>query len=154
MPTTVLSIDDFYLPHQQQKQLAADHPFNPLIQHRGQPSTHDVPLCDAVFSSLRSRRETRLPSYDKSAHDGRGDRTSQEEWKTVNREYEESIEVVIFEGWCVGFRALEAEDLRTRWEQAVVRKEEVEYRGRLGFNRLEDLEFVNDALRRYDVLTE
>ncbi len=154
MPTAVLSIDDFYLPYQQQKQLAADHASNPLIQHRGQPSTHDVPLCDAVFSSLRNRREVQLPSYDKSAHNGQGDRTTQKEWKTVNRDGEESIEVVIFEGWCVGFRALEPEDLQRRWERAVAQKEDVGYQGRLGFNRLEDLEFVNEALKRYDVLTE
>lgn len=134
--------------------MAAENPSNPLIQHRGQPSTHDLSLCATVFSSLRDRRETRIPSYDKSAYDGQGDRTSQEEWRTVNSNGEEQIEVVIFEGWCVGFRALEASELQRKWEQAVVEKENVGYQGRLGFHRLENLEFVNEALKRYDVLTE
>ena len=154
VPTTVLSIDDFYLPYQQQKQLAAENPSNPLIQHRGQPSTHDLSLCASVFSSLRDKRETRIPSYDKSAYNGKGDRTSQEEWRTLNRSGEEPIEVVIFEGWCVGFRALESIELQRIWEQAIAEKEEAGYQGRLGFHRLGNLEFVNEALKGYDVLTK
>ena len=154
VPTTVLSIDDFYLPYQEQKRLAAEHPLNSLIQHRGQPSTHDLSLCLDVFSSLHDRRETRIPSYDKSAYNGKGDRTSPEEWKTVNKSGEDLIKVVIFEGWCVGFRALDATDLQRKWEQAAAEKEKVDYRGKLGFNRLENLNFVNEALRRYDALTE
>lgn len=62
--------------------------------------------------------------------------------------------MVIFEGWCVGFRALEATELQRKWEQAMAEKGKVGYQGRLGFHRLENLEFVNEALKRYDVLTE
>ena len=62
--------------------------------------------------------------------------------------------MVIFEGWCVGFRALEATELHRKWEQAVAEKAKVGYRGRLGLHRLDNLEFVNEALKRYDVLTE
>lgn len=154
IPTAVLSIDDFYLSYQQQKQLAAEKPSNPLIQHRGQPSTHDLSLCASVLSSLRSKRETHIPAYDKSAFHGKGDRISEEEWVIVNKYEDEPIEVVIFEGWCVGFRALEATKLHRKWEQAVAEKEKVGYRGRLGLHQLENLEFVNEALKRYDVLTE
>ena len=153
-PTIFLSIDDFYIPYHEQKQLAADNPSNPLIQHRGQPSTHDLPLGVAVFSSLREQKETCIPSYDKSAYNGQGDRTSNQKWNTVNSKGEESIEVVIFEGWCVGFRALKAAELQMKWEQTVGQKEKIGYRGKLGFHRLADVEFVNDALRKYDVLTE
>jgi D-glycerate 3-kinase len=152
--TTVLSIDDFYLPYHEQKRLATDYASNPLIQHRGQPSTHDLLLGAAVFSSLRDKRETGIPSYDKSAYNGQGDRISHEKWNTVNEDGEESIEVVIFEGWCVGFRALTAAELQTKWEQSVAEKEKVGYRGKLGFHRLADVEFVNEALRKYDVFTE
>lgn len=95
-----------------------------------------------------------MPSYDKSAFDGQGDRNPQKEWKTVNRDGEDQIEVVIFEGWCVGFRALEPTDLLEKWEHALKEKEKDGYRGRLGLNQLEDLEFINEALRKYDSLTE
>lgn len=72
----------------------------------------------------------------------------------MNKHGEEPIEVVIFEGWCVGFRSLEAMELQRKWEQAVAEKEQVGYQGRLGFHCLENLTFVNEALKRYDILTE
>lgn len=131
-----------------------DHPSNPLIQHRGQPSTHDLPLLLSLFASLRDERETAIPDFDKSAFAGKGDRTSQSVWKVVNRKDEKKIEVVMFEGWCVGFRALEVEDLQRSWFEAVTRKAEPGYAGRLGWNRFEDINFVNDALKGYDAITE
>lgn len=76
-------------------------------------------------------------------------------WEVVNKEGEEKIKVVIFEGWCVGFRAWSDDTLRKMWENAVKRKEEEEgYTGRLGHVRFEDVRAVNDALRGYDALTE
>jgi len=79
------------------------------------------------------------------------------EWEVVNRveEGEEGrVKVVIYEGWCVGFRALEEGVLRGRWEEAVRRRGEAGYAGRLGRCRYEDVRFVNEALRGYDALTE
>src|ERR1700761_9649954 len=43
LPTVVFSLDDLYLTHEDQVALAQAHPDNPLLQHRGQPSTHDIP---------------------------------------------------------------------------------------------------------------
>jgi D-glycerate 3-kinase len=37
LPTLVVSIDDFYLPHAAQLDLAAKHPANALVQYRGEP---------------------------------------------------------------------------------------------------------------------
>lgn len=37
LQTLVLSIDDLYLKHEDQIALAATHPDNPLVQHRGEP---------------------------------------------------------------------------------------------------------------------
>lgn len=37
LPTLVVSIDDFYLTHADQLALAAAHPDNALVQHRGEP---------------------------------------------------------------------------------------------------------------------
>lgn len=154
LPTAVLSIDDLYLPHHLQQQLAATHPSNPLIQHRGQPSTHDIALGRSVLASLRTGQRTKIPSYDKSAFRGQGDRAPEEKWECVNLEGEERVRVVVFEGWCVGFRPLLKEELKSKWEDAVRAREQGGYKGRLGHNRMEDVEFINNALREYDELTE
>ena len=157
LPVVTLSLDDIYLTHADQQALAARHPDNPLVQHRGQPSTHDLALGRAVFASLRANKPTPIPQYDKSAFQGQGDRVLPESrWEVVNREGEEKIRVVIFEGWCVGFRALDEDVLRARWEEAVRRRQDPAsgYDGRLGYVRFEDVKTVNEALREYDVLTE
>lgn len=41
----VCSIDDFYLKHSDQSALAAQHPDNALVQHRGEPGTTDPAIC-------------------------------------------------------------------------------------------------------------
>lgn len=64
------------------------------------------------------------------------------------------IRVVILEGWCVGFQALDTPRLQGKWEEAVAQREYGPYRGRLGWNRLEDVEFVNEALKGYDAITK
>lgn len=75
-------------------------------------------------------------------------------WEVVNKEGERRVGVVIFEGWCVGFRAWSDDTLRELWEGAVKRKQEGNYSGRLGHVRFEDVRAVNEALREYDALTE
>lgn len=156
LPTLVFSIDDLYLPHSRQKTLAQTHPSNPLVQHRGQPSTHDIDLGKTLFHSLANRdRDIRIPAYDKSAFNGAGDQVDPSEWSLVNATNEPTIQVVIFEGWCAGFRALSDEAVERKWLAA---KREFEsdsdgYKGRLGRQRLESVLFVNEALRGYDALT-
>ena len=152
--TTVLSIDELYLTHNLQLELAASHPSNPLIQHRGQPSTHDLRLALSIFSDLRQGEATKIPRYDKSAYGGQGDRVRKDEWLDINRDKRQKTEVVIFEGWCVGFRALRKDKLIREWEDAVRERQEGNYIGRLGWHRLEDVEYVNEALREYDQLTD
>ena len=153
LPTTVLSIDDLYLPHHALSKLAASHPTNPLVQHRGQPATHDIGLGISIFSDLREGRETRIPKYDKSAYHGQGDRVSAEKWDMVNTNESAKTEVVIFEGWCVGFRALPQEELQRKWQDACKKRDSGTYQGRLGWVKLEDVKFVNENLRSYDELT-
>ncbi|KAL8960745.1 MAG: hypothetical protein Q9193_002602 [Seirophora villosa] len=152
--TVVLSIDDFYLAHQDQLKLATTQRNNPLVQHRGQPSTHDLDLAASVLSSFRAGSEVQIPIYDKSAFNGQGDRVPKDKWVKVSGGHDRSIDLVILEGWCLGFRALSDANLAACWKQAVkTREDNQEYRGRLGYNRLEDLRFVNEALREYDVIT-
>jgi D-glycerate 3-kinase len=152
----VFSIDDLYLPHDEQEALAESQPSNPLVQHRGQPSTHDVKLGTETFAAIANRKANiKVPSYDKSAFNGAGDRLPVGEWETCNHDGEPPVEVVIFEGWCVGFRALSDEEVERKWKAAVQEFENQgdAYEGRLGKLQLESALFVNNKLREYDEMT-
>jgi D-glycerate 3-kinase len=143
--TLVCSIDDLYLPHDEQVKLAQDHALNPLVQHRGEPGTHDMLLAAQLFEALKEGRETKIPQYDKSLHSGAGDRVPSSQWATVNTPSQPSIRVIILEGWCVGFRSLPPSQIALK--QAAPSKT-------LQNHRLEDLLFVNEKLRGYDIMTD
>jgi len=113
-----------------------------------------LPLAFSVFDRLSKGEETRIPSYDKSAFAGKGDRVPLEEWVVVNRKGENKIKIVILEGWCVGFRPLPVVELERRWTEAVKQKDAGQYHGRLGWCKLIDLVFVNKALTEYEGLTQ
>jgi D-glycerate 3-kinase len=154
VPTVVFSLDDLYLTHAGQVDLANKHPDNPLLQHRGQPSTHDINLAKSIFSSLLDNAPTGIPQYNKAAFDGQGDRVPEEQWQTVNVEGQNNVRVVLFEGWSVGFRPLSEHDLEQRWERAVMAREAGRYAGRLGHHTLENVAEVNNALKEYNQITE
>jgi D-glycerate 3-kinase len=145
LPTLVLSIDDLYLTHADQLALASQHVDNPLVQHRGEPGTHDMVLARSVFEALKEGKETKVPEYDKSAYNGQGDRVSQSLWKIVNGASQEKTQVLIFEGWCVGFRSLSEDEVKARREGESVT---------LGRHKLEDLLFINEKLKEYEVLNQ
>ena len=74
----------------------------------------------------------------------------------INAEGTPPVEVVVFEGWCVGFRASGDEGVERKWKAA---REEFEkdrdgYKGQLGKQKLESVIFVDTALRDYDELTD
>ena len=94
-----VSIDDFYLTHEEQLALAARHPGNPYLEYRGYPGTHDVALGARTLDALVSAGPTVVPVYDKSAHGGRGDRASPDRWRRVTGPFD----LVIVEGWMLGF---------------------------------------------------
>lgn len=153
----VLSIDDLYLPHELQDALAKSHADNPLVQHRGVPATHDVNAGVELFEALTDRKENiKIPSYDKSQFNGAGDRKPESEWSTVNETGIKPVEVIIFEGWCVGFRALSDEMVGGKWNDAKDEgaKRDGSYKGQLGHLKLDDVLFINDRLRAYDALTD
>ena len=98
-----MSIDDFYLTREAQVALAKANPNNPHLQMRGYPGTHDIKLGINTLSALKmhsERQSTLVPQYNKSAHDGKGDRFPESEWKTL----ECPPDIVFFEGWMLGFR--------------------------------------------------
>ena len=91
----VLSIDDFYLTHDERRELAAQ--VHPLLATRGVPGTHDVEMmseCIERLQTLRTGHTASLPRFDKSSDD----RADPSQWPIV----EGPIDVIILEGWCVG----------------------------------------------------
>lgn len=103
-----LSIDDFYLTRENQIRLARQHPLNPFLQQRGYPGTHDIPLGVKVLHSLKEIHQSspiRVPMYDKSKHQGQGDRLDLSEWREIHA----PLDVVFLEGWMLGFRQADAE---------------------------------------------
>jgi len=105
-----VSVDDFYLTREDQLRLAAAHPDNPYLEHRGYPGTHDVSLGERTLRALRSLQAgetTRVPVYDKSAHGGRGDRAPKDIWREVSG----PLDVIVVEGWMLGFAPVDASAL-------------------------------------------
>ncbi|KAG5754373.1 hypothetical protein H9Q69_004613 [Fusarium xylarioides] len=145
VPTLVCSIDEFYLTRQDQVALAEAHPDNALVQHRGEPGTHDLPLFKAFFEALLRREPTKLPKYDKAIKGGKGDRLPESEWLPVNQPGQDKIQAIILEGWCVGFRPLTREDVEARLNMP---------NRTLKQHKLEDLLFVNEKLAEYDSVTD
>jgi len=89
-----LSLDDLYLPRADREALARD--IHPLLRTRGVPGTHDVSLGLAVLDGLAREGETALPRFDKATDD----RAPVNAWPVVAG----PVDVVLFEGWCVGAR--------------------------------------------------
>ncbi len=111
-----VSIDDFYLPRAGQLALAAAHPGNPYLEHRGYPGTHDIDLGVRTLDALRALgtdaagRSALVPVYDKSAHGGRGDRTPETQWRRVDA----PLDIVILEGWMLGYSPVPEASLQDR----------------------------------------
>jgi D-glycerate 3-kinase len=100
-----VSIDDFYLTRAEQLRVAAAHPGNRYLEHRGYPGTHDLELGERTLKALQGsshrapRAALRVPVYDKSLHGGRGDRAPEAEWRDIAG----PLDVVFVEGWMLGF---------------------------------------------------
>jgi D-glycerate 3-kinase len=112
LKAVALSIDDFYLTRAEQLRLARAYPDNPYLQQRGYPGTHDIALGLETLAWLkqpRTRKSIRLPRYDKSRHQGQGDRTARNMWPEVHL----PVDVVLLEGWMLGFQPLPPGQLGT-----------------------------------------
>ncbi|KAH8087829.1 P-loop containing nucleoside triphosphate hydrolase protein [Cristinia sonorae] len=146
LSVVVLSIDDLYLPHDGLVALAQAHPDNTLLKGRGQPGTHDVALGTEILQQLKEINSTdgaevNLPVFEKSLHGGEGDRLH--ETVTVGG----PVDVVIMEGWCLGFHPITKDEIQRRWDRPVKGLDPDFFRSR-GFRR-EDVEDVNERLKEY-----
>lgn len=128
------SLDDCYLTHADQVKVAQSG--NSLIQHRGLPGTHDIQLCRDTMESLMRQEPTSVPQYDKSAFKGEGDRAPASEFLETTPPYD----VVLFEGWCVGFTSLPDNEVERLWQNST---------GPLKKHSLEHVKFVNNKLKEY-----
>jgi len=103
-----ISIDDFYLPFEEQEAMSHRFSGNHLLQGRGNPGTHDVGLATSTLHSLLKcglGERVRVPRYDKSLRGAKGDRLPEGQWTEV----EGPLDAVLFEGWCLGFRPVPCE---------------------------------------------
>ena len=157
LAAATLALDDLYLTHAAREGLAAN--IHPLFATRGVPGTHDVALGQVLLDRLLAGRSAELPIFDKA----RDDRA------TETRVVEGPVDVVLFEGWCVGARpqpaaglsapvnALEGdEDSSGTWRRAVNRRLATDYAEL--FDRLDMLVMLKvpsfDAVRAHRLLQE
>lgn len=94
LAVATLSLDDIYLTRAEREALARD--VHPLLGTRGVPGTHDVALGLSLLRDIDAGKPVLLPRFDKLADD----RLPREGWEQVDQ----PLDVLIFEGWCVGAR--------------------------------------------------
>jgi D-glycerate 3-kinase len=111
IPAISLSIDDFYYDRSTQSQIARENLRNPFLQQRGYPGTHDIELGTETLRNLKlineHGSEVLIPVYDKSKHQGKGDRLGQDDWRKVVP----PLMAIIFEGWMLGYQPATSEFL-------------------------------------------
>lgn len=141
----VLSIDDLYSPHDDLVALSLSR--NPLWKGRGHPGTHDTTLGIDILSRLKSGcTDIELPSFDKSLYGGEGDRLPLDGTGIIVKQ-PPTVDVVILEGWFVGFCPISNESLQERWENTWN-----DERQKLGLQeniQLADIKTINDKLHDY-----
>lgn len=97
-----LSLDDFYLTKLERQQLAIE--VHPLLETRGVPGTHDIPLALKTLAQLvDGSAQTLIPRFDKS----RDDRMPMEQCDSISGQ----VDIIILEGWCVGAKPQTADQL-------------------------------------------
>ena len=122
--TINVSLDDFYLPHDGLVRVCEENADNKLLQMRGQPGTHDTVLAREFLDSLSQpadndgRSEVLIPAFDKSQFHGEGDRVPRENWERVHVSPTAGIDVLVLEGWCVGFQPLDETTIERKWREA------------------------------------
>jgi D-glycerate 3-kinase len=97
LSTACFSIDDIYFGKAARARLSRT--LHPLFATRGVPGTHDTELGEQLLDALTCAGEPRtvaLPAFDKASDD----RRPEPDWPRV----EAPVDVVLFEGWCVGAR--------------------------------------------------
>lgn len=102
----VVSIDDLYLTHAERQALGQS--VHPLLVTRGVPGTHNAELGISLLTQLRTLSEgdsCKIPAFDKASDD----RLPESQWHDIHG----PVDLILFEGWCVGCQPVEADALVT-----------------------------------------
>lgn len=97
-PCISISIDDLYKTYGDRQKLRETQP---ELIWRGPPKTHDVDLGLEILTQLQRANlgdKIAVPRFDKSLHNGAGDRLG---FETID-----PAEIILFEGWFVGCRPI------------------------------------------------
>jgi D-glycerate 3-kinase len=143
--TVTISLDDVYKKHDDLIAQRDRDPENKLYRTRGQPGTHEEQLAADFFRELQNydgKGELKIPRFDKSKFNGEGDRAPQSDWPTISQK----PDIVVFEGWCVGFQPLA--------DAVIEEKYKLAQEGKLPVNtpaqhELKHLLEVNNNLKHY-----
>jgi D-glycerate 3-kinase len=103
LTAAAVSIDDFYLPREERRRLAAK--VHPLLATRGPPGSHDPELAAEILERLGQPGRIPVPSFDKA----QDTRRPVLEWPVARG----PVDVILFEGWCVGARPEDEAALET-----------------------------------------
>lgn len=96
-----LSLDDLYLTYDERQELQQQEP---SLKWRGPPGTHDLALGIKIIEQCLDEDYTaqiKLPRFDKSFHNGEGDRTEPE--------IIDKPDILLLEGWFVGVQPIDIE---------------------------------------------
>lgn len=99
LKAATLSLDDLYLGKADRQKLARE--LHPLFATRGVPGTHAPALGMAIFDAVQTGASLDLPRFDKGTDDRRA----------APQHVPGPIDVLLFEGWCVGCRPEADEEL-------------------------------------------
>ena len=102
----IISIDDLYLPKAARLQLAEQ--VHPLLATRGVPGTHDTALGLELLRKLKMcppPTSIEIPRFNKATDD----RLPQQQWDQLTA----PVDLILFEGWCVGATPQPEEQLST-----------------------------------------
>ncbi|EGW33756.1 uncharacterized protein SPAPADRAFT_134377 [Spathaspora passalidarum NRRL Y-27907] len=143
------SMDDLYLTKKDQDEVtkASIESENKLLQGRGLPGTHDLPLALQIFHALINNysvspwKSVEIPFYDKTAYHGLGDRADKSQWQIIDT----PADVIIFEGWFNGFVPLGREQVDATYFTS-------EVGGVLQKSRYYHIQEINDNLQPYTKL--
>lgn len=123
-----MSLDDFYLKHEDQLKINEQYSNNKLLQGRGLPGTHDIPLLNQVLQNILKGKSERtdteflqIPRYDKSKFNGEGDRSDTVEQCKI------PVDICIIEGWFLGFTPL----LSTQNEEPLLKGDMIDVNAKL-----------------------
>ncbi len=131
--TSVVSLDDFYLPFSEMKIAIKDNPWN---VSRGFPGSHSIYLIEERILEWKKTGRFNYPVFDKSLRNGLGDRSC---WKV------DFPEILILEGWFLGINQTSSQRILQEKLKTPLQRREIEY-------RLKIQENLNDYLKIWQLL--